>query len=669
MLFHLKKVFVIVPLLLIFSIETFSQPDTLWYILDSTVFVSRKNTSGLRGRANQFSLDSGLSSALPRIFGSAEAFRLIQYLPGVQTNAEYDNGIRIQGCDNSHNHISIDGIPVYGSTHFLGLFSIFNNSHFKSLEYSSQSLIPNRLGGEINMIPKTDIHKGVTGDFEIGLMSSQGTVIVPFGEKLEVGVSMRLSYLNLLYGKFLEIDDNPLRYSFGDFNFSLLWNVSDNDKIWAESYFGRDMLKYSYSSLLSDMYFNFGNVLAGLNWRHKWRKGMEMTQKLYFTRYGVNAEIVQDILAASIPSHIRTIGYNSIFTKDSWNFGLEFQVHNVMPQCPYSSWLAQENPKEIQEAVETSVWAKKSWEFDSGLDLDAYAKLSTYISPESQLYFAFSPHLKLSYKFYRFGEVSIAGGSQSQNIFQTGVSNTGTPIEFYFLAGQHCKPQKSINIEFNYDIQLIKDLVNLSTTVYYKHLLNQVEYYGNLMELLSRPYSLDNSIIVGIGDNFGFSVLARKNSGNFTGWISYSLGRSLRHFDSDILRGTFPSSHERIHQMNAVINYKLKRWDFGGTFVLGSGTPFTAPKFYYLFGNQIVAENGEFNGSRMPAYIRLDFSFNYHLHEGPELENGFNLSIYNVLCRKNSMLCSVKEYQGIYGYYSTAIPILFMPTIGYFHKF
>ena len=47
---------------------------------------------------------------LPQIFGYADPIKYSQTLPGIQTNNEYDAGIHIYGCDNSHNYVGIEGV-------------------------------------------------------------------------------------------------------------------------------------------------------------------------------------------------------------------------------------------------------------------------------------------------------------------------------------------------------------------------------------------------------------------------------------------------------------------------------------------------------------------------------------------------------------------------------
>ena len=70
------------------------------------------------------SIDLSLLDKMPKIVGSVNPIRFTQLLPSVQTNTELDAGLHIQGCDNSHNNISIDGVHIYNVQHLFSPFSM-----------------------------------------------------------------------------------------------------------------------------------------------------------------------------------------------------------------------------------------------------------------------------------------------------------------------------------------------------------------------------------------------------------------------------------------------------------------------------------------------------------------------------------------------------------------
>ena len=166
-------------------------------------------------------------------------------------------------------------------------------------------------------------------------------------------------------------------------------------------------------------------------------------------------------------------------------------------------------------------------------------------------------------------------------------------------------------------------------------------------------------------------MMLHKQSGKFTGWISYSLGRALRNFDNPDYHGWYPANHERIHELNAVASYKYRRWDFSGVFIYATGLPFTAPKSYYLSSGHIVAEFGEHNACRLRPYIRLDLSATFNIRKTEKYENGINLSIVNALARENDIMYKLKVYpeEGFFRYGRQSFMLRIIPSISYHHKF
>ena len=149
---------------------------------------------------------------------------------------------------------------------------------------------------------------------------------------------------------------------------------------------------------------------------------------------------------------------------------------------------------------------------------------------------------------------------------------------------------------------------SFSAELYYRHLGNQLDYTGGVMEFLDGSYTLDGALQRGSGRNYGLNLMLSKTAGKFTGWVAFAAGRSLRTFDGE----TRPSDHERLVELNVVASYRVGPWDFGGSFICAGGTPFSEPQEYYMVGSQLVAVfNGQNNG-RLEPYVRLDLSTRFH---------------------------------------------------------
>ena len=199
---------------------------------------------------------------------------------------------------------------------------------------------------------------------------------------------------------------------------------------------------------------------------------------------------------------------------------------------------------------------------------------------------------------------------------------------------------------------------------------NQVEYKGDLFDLFMEEYDLDRNLLKGRGWNYGVTAMLHKQSGNLTGWVSYSWGRALRRFRNPEYPGIYPANHERIHELNAVCSYKWRRWDFAGTFIYASGLPFTAPESYYLASGRLIMSYGEHNACRMRPYIRLDLSATYAFKKADAFEHGINLSVYNALSRRNDVLYRLRVTpENKYAYVPMGFLLELVPSVSYYIKF
>ena len=89
------------------------------------------NSKGISGTVNTDKI-----AAVPSFLGNADPIRFVRLLPSVQMNTEIEAGIYMQGSEHSHTLVSQAGVPIYGVSHLLGLFSVFNTSHYQGMQYS-----------------------------------------------------------------------------------------------------------------------------------------------------------------------------------------------------------------------------------------------------------------------------------------------------------------------------------------------------------------------------------------------------------------------------------------------------------------------------------------------------------------------------------------------------
>ena len=638
------------------------------------MFVTHRHTSPLIwDNDGQMNVDLSGIKGYPKIFGNTDPVNLLKYFSGVQTSSEYDSGIHIQGCDNAHNYISSGGVPIFGANHLFGLFSVFNPSHYHRISFSrsaSCSSVANRLGGHIVMELPDTLDKDVRGEFTVGIMSSQGTLSFRAGRKSFFHISARQSYLNLLYGRWMKIGGNPMRYGFGDYNLTYHLDVDGNDRVWVDAYFGKDDAFLGAGNYNVDLETSWGNLMGAVHWEHN-GDGYILNQTMFASGYSVDASLVQGGASLKVPSSIGAVGYKGNLRWRDFVSGVDAIFYNTRPQAPekdIEGSLSYADP-DLQKAAEFDIYTDYSKSFADCMFIKAGLKGSMYISPERKVYPRLSPMLSLSYDAYQWGEFTLSYGLQHQFLFQTGISNIGLPIDFWFMAGKHSIPQAAHSLSLGYNVTMLGDMLRLDMEVFGKRLYNQVEYKGDLFELLNSEYDLDKALLKGDGMNYGLNVMLHKQAGDFTGWMSYSLGRALRTFDDPDYPSVYPASHERIQEFNVLCSYEIAKWIFSGGFVYAGGTPFTAPESFYISSGNLMTKYGEYNSARLHPYIRLDFSVNFCFRKEDRQESGINFSVYNVLARKNEVMWRLIMKDGRFSFSPMTSFMRAMPSISYYHKF
>lgn len=600
-------------------------------------------------------------AAYPSLLGNADPIRFAQMLPSMQSSGELDAGIHIQGCEHQHNLIALGGVPVYGASHLMGLFSVFNPGHFKSMTYNTAAVGENRLGGVLDMQTQAAAPREWGVDASLGLISLQGTVKAPLGKKAGVLVSARRSLLDLFFGGALQLDKISLGYSFSDYNGTFIWHPSPQDRVCVDFYYGDDRMLSSTTGLGLDLYWK--NLLGALHWTHG-----SLKQSLYYTGCSLDLELDEQGKRVLLPSGIDTYGYKASWSKGGLLLKADVALHQATPQSPevVGSGIVFEKEKTMH-AWENSLSA--SWNGNLGANFHYLAGLGAqwYVSPEKKSYWGLSPQLSLTWSLPRESQLQLRSGIRHQYLFQTGLSNIGFPTEFWLPAGQYSAPQWCAEALLSYEKSWQGGAWSFNAELYYRHLGNQLDYTGGVMEFLDGSYTLQGTLQRGSGRNFGVNLMLYKGAGNLTGWVAFSAGRSLRTFDGS----TWPSDHERLLEVDLVASYKLGRWDFGGSLICAGGTPFTEPKEYYMVGSQLVAVFKGHNAGRLEPYVRMDLNTRYHFRSRGRLEHGLTLSVYNVLARQQELYRTIECKRSLvqWSYKSIYLGITVIPSIAYYLKF
>lgn len=140
---------------------------------------------------------------------------------------------------------------------------------------------------------------------------------------------------------------------------------------------------------------------------------------------------------------------------------------------------------------------------------------------------------------------------------------------------------------------------------------------------------------IGTGYAYGLELIARKNVGRWTGWVSYTYARSFRNNPTK-MTDYRPYVLDQPHSLTVVGTTALgKNWRVGGRFRFTSGNPYTPVAGAYVDrSGDWVPVDGPLLSKRLPDFIQLDLRID-RMWKRPWGVMNLYIDLQNVVNRKN----------------------------------
>ncbi len=617
-----------------------------------------------------------------RSMGEADVINTVKQMSGITTAGDYGAGLMIDGAEASQVLYRIARVPVFFPYRFGGIFSTFNTSHFNSVTFARSmhpASMPARLGARFDF-DTSDFPAGRFGGMaNVGLLSSSATVRIPFCRHFSVTASARVSYVDEIYGKFLQSSHSSVKYNFADFNVTANYSPDENNALSLNMFVSRDNLHYSDDNYAMSTGLRWKNALVALRWRHI--GASVMNHRLYWSGFSNRLGLDLPQFGLAVPSSLAVAGVAGdlsgigLSEKCSLAGGYELQLYrNSVQSVSLSGYGAGDyrGEPELLRPVEARVYA------DAGLELLPSVRLmmgiSTSVFHNSDGYTAFSidPRATLSVE-HGIGTFRVHLGRYSQFVHQVGFSETGMSSDFWITSCRGVEMQSAFGVDADYAVRTLPSGLSFSVGAYWRRVFGQPEYIGQILDLLDRDYSPENHIISGNGFNIGARCSANLDVGRFTAAAGVGYGIARRRFPGsrDLFRGrTDPGL-----SFNARTAFRIDgHWTAGADFRFSSGRPYTPARAVYVMAGNLITEYGAPNSARFPPYHRLDISATWQLRGGSPrspLRHIVNVSVINVYGRRNVELRKyvIDVSNGGYRLKEVSSLYRFLPSISYTVQF
>lgn len=627
---------------------------------------------------------------LPAFMGEVDILKTIQLLPGVQSGGEGNTGFYVRGGGPDQNLILLDEAVVYNAAHLFGFFSVFNGDAVKNIELTKGGM-PAQYGGRLASVLDISMKEGNMREHHaeggIGIISSRLTVQGPLKkDTASYIISARRTYADVLATPFIPdtSDFKGSSYYFYDINMKVNYRMSDKNRLFFSTYFGRDVFSYTNEEAGFGAKIPWGNAMASLRWNHLFNNKLFVNTSLIFSDYQFEFEAGQQDFNLKLFSGIRDWNLKMDYTwipgtKHNVKFGINYIYHTFTPSNVSAQ--AGDYTFDLGEVVrmyahDAAIYISDDWEITDRLQVNAGLRgtmfqqigpFDRYIKNEVDqivdtvhyggvndpnpifkllidgglnepvvTYRNIEPRLAIRYKLGETSSVKASYTHNYQYIHLASLSSLSLPTDIWVPSSTLVQPQKGIQYAVGYFRNFFHDNFETSVELYYKTMENQVEYKEGATPGVNVADNPDNAFTFGNGKSYGAEFFFKKSKGDWQGWIGYTISRTTRQFPDINLGKEYFAKYDRRHDLSFTLTYKLsEKITLSGVFVYATGNSITPPARRYLFNGQVVTEYAERNSYRIAPYHRADISATFYGKKTKKFQSNWNVSVYNLYSRAN----------------------------------
>jgi hypothetical protein len=517
----------------------------------------------------------------------------------------------------------------------------------------------------------------------VGTIFSRLAVEGPIVEdKSSFIIAGRRSYIDILARPFSDVFQDGAGLYFYDLTAKTNYNLSDRDRLYLSGYLGRDVFNFSDQEGI-----NWGSKTLTFRWNHLFNERLFSNLTLFLSDYDYQLAFGEDNLDKfEWTSNITTTNIKPGFTyflnpRNEITFGGEFLYYHFEPANAKGVTVGEVVNFDLPDkyAAEYAVYLGNEQKFNDQLSVmyglrfsgfhylgegnyftfnDTTAGFRRFVERVQragdwetiQAYHNWEPRLSMKYQFNASTSIKASYNRTVQYIHLVSNTTASNPLDIWTPSTNNIEPQTGNQLALGFFKNFLSNSFESSLEVYYRETDNQIDYIDGADLFINEE--VEGDLLSGIGRAYGMEFYLKKNRGDFTGWISYTLARTELKIDGINFRNDlenrsgqwYPTRFDQTHNLKLAAFYALNpRVSFGANFTYLSGTPTTFPTHRYEVEYLTIPENAENsrNNLRIPAYHRLDLSLTIQgkdvRRNGKPRRNDDSLviTLYNVYNRRN----------------------------------
>lgn len=638
--------------------------------------------------------------------GESDYIKFIQTLPGVSTGADGTSSIYVRGGNLGGNVVTLDGVPVFGTSHLLGFTTALSNDVVDNTEFQVggfSSDVGNLTASHIRLHSSDgDMHQwhgsGSVSNFMLSAQAN-GPIVK---DRVSAVVAARYSPLGLEFGLVDKMipEISGLSTLVYDVYGKVHVRLDDRQTLDLTVFRSKDDYRFTQGGNTQDR-MGWSNLIGRVEWIRHFGEQVELNASGYWSS------------RASLQAQEK-----SVIVDQSSMGGIlipEQTVKNYFAVC--------DSLREMSVQTQMNWRASERWTVSGGLQLrlglfnpgasSSYSgsllrpEHSARISDNRMASHTWMAHAQAN---YQVGERIQVRGALRYSLHRTS-GNYGKNIgkgEFSLLGrwrladwiglegtvdhlAQFYHTLEGLPLGWSLDMVVPSDqdfAPETADQVYgglfgdagghswsfggYWKWMDNLLYFADGGDLFKASLgSWRNGVYTGKGRSFGVEVTYGYHGKRLDTRIAYTLSKTDRLFDRLNGGEWFPAKFDRRHMLNVTGDYTLvqrERFKMGVTTLvtLQSGCWETVPIGHYsvpsLTGEEFTVDlYSGMNNYRMPTFFRWDAGW-YLEKESARAKHRLNLGVYNLTNRHNPFLITynagTKEWKQI-----SLLPI--MPSISY----
>lgn len=689
-----------------FLLESLSPLCAQEKALQDTIKAAVKEDYRIRREVGIHVVESAQIRSQVSAMGESDYIKYIQTLPGVSSGADGSNSIYVRGGNLGGNVVTLDGVPVYGTSHLLGFTTALSNDVVERTEFQVggfSSDVGNLTASHIRLrSSEGNMHQwhgsGSISNFMISAQAN-GPIVK---DRVSAVVAARYSPLGLefrLVDKMIpEISDlSTLVYDvYGKVNVRL----DERQTLDFTVFRSKDDYRFSQGGTTQDR-MGWSNLIARAQWTGRFRDNLEIKADGYWSsRASLQAQEKSITLDPSSQGGIvipdQTVkNYFSVcdslremalqaqakwLANERWTFsgGVQWRLGLFNPGASSSysgSLLRPEHSASITDNRMTShTWmghAQANYQVGQKLQLRGALRFSVHqtMGNRRKAYGKGEYSLLARWRFADWMGLEATADHLVQFYHTLEGLPLGWSLDMVVPSDRDFAPE--VADQFYGGVFGQSDGHSWSAGGYWKW-MNNLLYFADGGSLFSATLgSWRTGVYTGVGRSFGLELTYGYHGKRLDTRVAYTLSKTDRLFSQLNGGEWFPAKFDRRHMLNVsgeFIISQRERFKTGVTtlITLQSGCWETVPIGRYsvpdLSGDELQVDlYSGLNNYQMPIFFRWDAGW-YMEIASAQAKHRLNIGVYNLTNRHNPFLITydgeTKEWKQI-----SLLPI--MPSLSY----